>query len=381
MKFFSEKIPIGLNMLLEKLELMSSRLSKLKKNSVRTDFFSASKKYFFVAVFVTLALTLMLSSVAVSAEPQSRRVAVVLFNFQNDNSQPYTADYARNMVFGTISSYYNEISYGKLSLEGDVFGWYTIPYPSTSCQYTGWANAADAKVAESGTSLAGYDNVIYVFPRTTACGWTGLGQVGGKRLWDNGRLTLGIVGHEFGHNLGIDHSNTLRCYNNGVTVSMSGDCKEVGYTDPYDIMGSGTFSTNYAAHMSMFHKGAMGWLEASNTKTVTASGTYTIEANEVQTAGVQSLRIPITDGKYAGKYYYIEFRQPYGFDDYFRFRDTPASKGVSIRIAPDYARFTQTFMIDTTPETLSFEDAPLLVGRTFSDGKISITPLAINGRS
>src|SRR3989338_3216793 len=91
-----------------------------------------SAKYFFAVIALVFAAAMFAQPTAAN---QTKRVAVVMFNFQNDNSQPYTVDYARNMVFGTINSYYKEASFGKLSLEGDVFGWYTIPYSSTSCQY------------------------------------------------------------------------------------------------------------------------------------------------------------------------------------------------------------------------------------------------------
>ncbi|HUK51113.1 MAG TPA: immune inhibitor A domain-containing protein, partial [Terriglobales bacterium] len=33
--------------------------------------------------------------------------------------------------FGTVPSYYSEISYGKLKIQGDLYGWYTLPYTHT----------------------------------------------------------------------------------------------------------------------------------------------------------------------------------------------------------------------------------------------------------
>lgn len=320
-------------------------------------------------------------------EQAVRKVAVVLFNFQNNQSQPYTREYARAMLFDTVSGYYAETSFGMLALagkanpSGDVFGWYTVPYSNDNCDYNSWTAAARSAATQDGADFSGYDHVLYAFPYTKSCPWTGLSDLAGPGSWNNGRLTLGIVAHELGHNMGMDHSNTYRCFDGAARVAISDTCTTIPYTDPFDIMGSGTWSTNYAAHFNSFQKGSQGWLSPENTLTVTASGLYTVEPNEIRGSGIKSLRIP-ADKDSSGKqrFYYLEFRQPYGFDNYFRFTGaSPVSNGVSIRLAPDYARGQHSLLIDTTPDTLTYEDAPLAVGRTFADSSkgISITPTSI----
>lgn len=323
---------------------------------------------------IALIFVFVFSASAYEAHADStRRVAVVMFNFQDNTQQPYTTDYAKSMAT-TIGNFYKEASFGRLSLSIDTFGWYNIPYTSSVCNYDVWSNAVDQKAAQAGINLGGYDNVIYVFPYTASCGWTGLSQYNGKKSWNNGRFTLGVAAHEFGHSLGMDHSNTYRCFDaTGARVAVSSNCRSYEYTDPYDIMGSGTYSTNSAAHFNNFQKGSMGWL--ANTQTVTTGGTYTVYADEIQTNSVQSLRIRRSDGQF----YYLEYRTPYGFDNYWRFQGTsPASNGVSIRLAPDYTKGAHSYLIDTTPDTLSFEDAPLLIGKTFTDDVNHISVTAVS---
>jgi hypothetical protein len=141
-------------------------------------------------------------------------------------------------------------------------------------------------------------------------------------------------------------------------VAISPDCGRDEYGDPFDVMGSG------ARHLSSWHKGTLGWLAPSNTSTVSASGTYSIAPLEASSPAVQTLRIPRGD---TGTYYTLDFRQPYGsFFDNFSAGD-PVVTGVSIRLCPDYGVDARSLLVDATPETDTFLDAALPVGRSFYD--------------
>jgi cellulose 1,4-beta-cellobiosidase len=53
---------------------------------------------------------------------------------------------------------------------------------------------------------------------------------------------------------------------------------------------------------------------------------------------------------------------------------------VTIRVAADYSTRSQSWLVDTTPGTTSYGDAPLAVGRTFSDplSGVSITTVSVS---
>jgi uncharacterized repeat protein (TIGR01451 family) len=140
-------------------------------------------------------------------------------------------------------------------------------------------------------------------------------------------------------------------------------------------MGS---STN---HFNNFQKGRLGYLDVVNTQTVSTNGSYTIAPIEWITSDVQVLRIPKEkDGNgNVTQYYYLEYRQPYGFDNFGS--TAPVVNGVSIRLAPPYSTISQSLLIDTASETTSFSDAPLTVNKTFEDPLkgITISTISVSG--
>jgi hypothetical protein len=290
----------------------------------------------------------------------TRTVAVVLVNFAGDQRRPYTVEQARRVVFtgeASVNTYLRESSFGQTGITGDVFGWFTIPDQAGECPFAQWSRAAQAVAAVSGLDLRAYQHRVYVFPRVTGCDWTGLAELPGSVAWINGELTVRTVGHELGHNLGAHHAAGLRCTQGGVPVAIGGDCSLEEYGDPFDIMGGSQ------RHTSNWNKAKLGWLDDANRADVTATGTYELAAQEALTADVQLLRIPRGDGLF----YYVELRQPFGsFFDNFALTD-PAVRGITVRLAPDYANTQQSRLIDTNPATETFEDAPLTVGATFAD--------------
>jgi Gametolysin peptidase M11/RTX calcium-binding nonapeptide repeat (4 copies) len=303
-------------------------------------------------------------SLAAVGEPTAaagtRTVAVVLFNFAGDRRQPFTVEHARRVLFtgdASVNTYFREASFGQTGIAGDVFGWFTIPDRAVDCRFAQWGRAAQALAAFLGVDLGAYQHHVLVFPHVPECGWTGMAELPGAVSWINGELSVRIVGHELGHNLGVHHASGLRCSQNGTPVAVGGDCSLEEYGDPFDIMGGGE------RHTSNWNKARLGWLGGSNRVDVTASGTHALAAQEALSSDVQLLRVPRGDGLY----YHVELRQPFGsFFDNFALAD-PAVRGVTLRLAPDYASTTQSQLIDTTPATDTFEDAPLTVGRTFAD--------------
>jgi hypothetical protein len=331
--------------------------------------------------------TITTSSSTVSVLPNTfgeQKVAVLLVNFQDKpDNKPWSLDQVDNMVFSTVSDFFLENSYGQTWFAGDVYGWYTIDYDSTACSTTQIAKKADSAVVADGIDLSAYNRYIYIFPRNSACGWSGVGTVGGdpSRAWINGKLELKLIGHEIGHNFGLQHSKALEC---GATT-LGSNCQIYEYGDRFDIMGNYT-----AGHLNAFQKTQLGWLGYGNSPPVTTaetSGTYSLEPFELGSASSVALKIlkgidPIT---LAENWYYLEYRQAFGFDSFLAGNNNVLN-GVLFHTGNDSDRNT-SFLLDMTPESTTsayydWEDPALESGMEYfdPDAGLVITTVWIDGK-
>ena len=319
-----------------------------------------------------LGLTLALASgststqVLAAARPNTlgpQRTLVILVNFQDNATQPYTLDVARNVVFTTASNFDLENSYGQTWLTGDVVGWYTIPVSSTTCDHAGIASAARHAATAAGVTLANYARHVFTFPQN-ACTWWGLGTVGGSpsQAWINGSLQLRVVAHEMGHNFGLYHSHSWDC---GAAV-LTGTCTLSDYGDTFDVMGSA--SSN---HFNAFQKERLGWLGAGaspSIMTVTTSGTYTIDPY-ARPGGVKALKI--LQSATTNSYYYLEFRQAFGFDAPVSSYPNVVNGVLTHTASPSSGDSSR--LLDMTPVTSSWYDPALATGQSYYDPAAGLT--------
>lgn len=339
--------------------------------------------------------SMTITAQAAASSTTQKKVAMILFNFQDNTLVESSQDDTRAKMFtnpDSVNKYYQENSFGQWELvgslrpDGDVFGYYTIPYSQTVCDTNNWASAADAKATKDGFNPANYNSILYLFPETSSCPWAGRSSLGGSpgRSWLNtGTFNTGVTAHELGHQFDFEHSSALYCQDSaGNHVTFSNNCTADEYGDPYDVMG-----TTALFHVNNFHKGQVGpyapnsWIPTANTVSITSgqSGTYTLAPMEYATSGIQTIRIPKVysiNGRtpYSG-YYYLEYRQPYGFDNFDpNISYDPLINGVIIRLARSFDNDGEnTYLLDATPETTSRNDAPLPAGRTFTDSTSGIT--------
>jgi len=329
---------------------------------------------------------------ALAAGPTALRTLVLLMNFRDAPFEPFTPDDARSRLFlgpDSVDAWYREMSEDALSLtgkvrpDGDVLGWFTVPYDGAgACDFGVWSDAARVAAEAAGADLGGYDREVYVFPGgVTSCGFIGTATVSAPaKVWMNGNLDQAFLAHELSHNFGLLHASGLRCVDfTGRPIPLGEHCEPDEYGDPFDPMGNNQRSL--PRHLGNFHKEKVGFLQADEapdgtTLTVTTDGVYVLTPSEQPLPGsVQTLRIPRPYAPAAPTpfYLYLDFRQPFGtfFDDFAG--DDPAVTGVAVRLGPDVATFGQAYLLDMTPENYLFQDATLAEGRSFLDGPNGIT--------
>ncbi len=299
----------------------------------------------------------------------AKRVLVILVNFTNDTSlNGTTVTNAQNLFFGAGSSVarlYNEASYGLVSMTGDVALVTATVVKPTTCATGTIQSQGNTQAAAAGYNLASYNFVLWVFPGIGACGWNGLGYVGGSGAWINGTGSMGLLvaAHELGHNFGVYHAHSWDC--GAVPIAPSG-CSRSEYGDRFDVMGN-----SRAGHFNAQFKDTFGWLPAGSVRVHGGgSATYTIGALEAPGESAYAVRIPTA---MAGRTYWIEWRNRTGFD-----APEPATilNGGLIRLAPSAVGGTD--LLDMKPATATFDDAELDVGATFTDPELSLTITALS---
>lgn len=305
----------------------------------------------------------------------AKRVLVILLNFTNDSS--FTATTVANtqsLFFGASSSvarYYAEASYGLVSMTGDVvLVTATVPKPTT-CTGTDEStisSQANARALAAGYNPANYNFPVWVFPSIGACGWSGLGYVGGGGSWINGAPTgawgLLVAAHELGHNFGVVHAHSYTCPS--AAIAPTG-CTRSEYGDRFDTMGN-----SRAGHFNASSKDTFGWLPAGSVRNHPGgSVTYTLDALEAPGGFAYAVRVPTSR---SDRTYMIEWRSGTGFD---AGQPAAVASGALVRVAPSPVGGTD--LLDMNVATAgSFDDAELDVGKSFTDPELSLTIKALS---
>jgi hypothetical protein len=302
---------------------------------------------------------------------------VILVNFSDKATQPYTPTAVNQVVFVDTSAYDWEASYQQTSLSGAVTPWYTISESSTTCNYDAISQKAEAAAAAGGYTLANYSRRVYIFPGNS-CTWWGLGTVGGNpsRSWINtGKgLAVSVVAHEMGHNFGLYHSHSLDC---GANV-VDGNCTSTEYGDVLDVMG-GTPGGG-SAHFNAFQKERLGWLGAGISPPLTTvqsgAGQYSIGNMEAARSSTpRAIKIGNTVsacGIAPSEWYYVEKREAVGFDGFIgNFATTIPNSVIIHRVTegdPD-----SSYLLDMSPATTTWHDIGLVNGSSFTDPATGLT--------
>lgn len=283
----------------------------------------------------------------------------------------------------TIADYFQESSYGQLTFMGTVTptillprtaAWYIADYAATKSNYP---IMNDAKEAARKLGFPPEDFHHYVVIYTGGPGsFGGLGSVNGPNTWLK-TTSVGTAEHELGHNVGVWHSNSWNT--GGVSSIGSGANAEYGHTN--DVMGNSSSGGHFNASM----KEQLQWITPETYTTARKSGVYRIHQFD-QVRLNAGLRYALRVAKDADRDYWVEFRQKPSSNPWF-------TNGVTLNWSPwgfgngDDNSTTQgsnygTQLLDMTPGSPDDRtDAPLAIGRTFSDyeADVHITPVSKGG--
>lgn len=203
-------------------------------------------------------------------------------------------------VASTTASYWSRQSAGRLTVATDVRDWAQVADPGSCDESALWQAAL---TAHGITSLGATEHVLVYFPQRGDCGgWAGLASVGGQAIWVNGYQLSDVWSHEFGHNLGLGHANTMTCQTASgpvpLLVPQSG-CSTDEYGDWADVMGIGT--TMATGNLTTALADHLGLVQV--VRPVAGSTTEVTLAPLASTGSVRSVALPVTGGTV-----YVDFR-------------------------------------------------------------------------
>jgi hypothetical protein len=161
---------------------------------------------------------------------------------------------------------------------------------------------------------------------------------------------------------------------------VGGACSVIEYGDTVDVMGGSS-----SGHYNAFQKERLGWLNHGSSPPITAvetDGTYWIDGFAAAGTGPKALKIPRhVDALGRTTWYYVEYRQPFGFDGYLS-GNTNVRTGVVVHSGSE-ASANSSDLLDMTPTTSSWSDPALGVDRAFTDpdSGLRMVPVVVNGGS
>jgi hypothetical protein len=183
------------------------------------------------------------------------------------------------------AAWFARTSRGRHHVSSKVTPWLRIGGGAVNCgDLYGSTRRAVSAARAHGTGASGFNRFMLVMPQ---CGTNSQGEMPGRVTWIREKLPhLDVLTHELGHNLGLDHANSLICTADKRRITQGGRCSGQEYGDVWDAMGIS--SRPYSVGVLQ----RLGW--AGRTTTATRSGAWTLRDAEDSGKGLQALRVKVS---------------------------------------------------------------------------------------
>jgi hypothetical protein len=217
-----------------------------------------------------------------AAVPKRARV-LVLRIYWSARPPSYPNDAAMRGLMKDAATWFHRTSRGRHRLTSKVTPWLKVAgSPASNCGglYEPVRRAV-AAAHRRGIGVRGFNRFMVVSPQ---CSTNSRGEMPGRVTWiREAKPYLGVLVHELGHNLGLDHANSLICAKSGRRVPQAGKCYTQEYGDMWDAMGIS--SQQYSVPTLR----RLGW--AGRVASADKSGTWTLRDAAHSGGGLQGLRV------------------------------------------------------------------------------------------
>jgi hypothetical protein len=227
-----------------------------------------------------------LPDVAARAVAVPGRVRILVMRVFWADSPPKFPDTGQTRaLMKDTARWFARTSRGRHHVTSKVTPWLRVGGAGANCfDLRGSTRRAIAAARARGTGPGGFNRYMLVMPQ---CGTNSQGEMPGRVTWIRERKPhLDVLTHELGHNLGLDHANSLICQADKRRITQGGKCTTQEYGDLWDAMGLS--SRPYSVPVLQ----RLGW--AGRVAATTKSGTWTLRDAEASGKGVQALRIRVS---------------------------------------------------------------------------------------
>ncbi|MFW9965331.1 MAG: M6 family metalloprotease domain-containing protein, partial [Candidatus Sifarchaeia archaeon] len=330
--------------------------------------------------------------------PTGPQTLIVIFVYFSDLFYSESLSTFNSLIFGNVSNYYQEVSYGQCSLSGTVAGWYNLGQSKAYYGADGvtsgeiddynddgicdsWRLVDDAlAAADPFVDFSSFGHIMivhagngqessYVTDDIWSCRWSIPGHfVTDEKTFDSSSIVpetqggdvsrcIGVIAHEFGHDIGLpdlyDYDHT----------------GEDDFVDEWGLMASGSWngvpSGTSPAHPMAYNKMTLEWLTNYWTlATDSALYGFRIYDQETYSASFQAIKVTVSPTSY----YLVELRSDYGFDAYL------PSTGVLISYCDESLGSGEGIVkvMDAHPGTATLDDAAFQAGECFLSDMLRI---------